>query len=789
MNEHNETHSGMVPSAMEEVHLQDYLAVLQRRRKTFLITFLLVAIAVTGYTLMLQPVYELSTTMHVRDDKLRGNTMLEGLGLTQQNPVETEIEILKSRTNAEEVVRRLKLTWQISDADEGTRVNILEFSSTAEQPVYHLQLLGDGRYQVFNEKDVLLGEGIRGRRLQLDELVLLIDEIQGDPGQQMTLTLCSAADVVESLRRSLNASEVGKGTNIIRLSYQDTDPQRGVELVNTLATVYLERVITLKTEEARKSVDFIEQQLDEVRSFLDTAEQSLETYKRDSGILQLDAEAGVLIEQLTAVEKERSALSLQMRQLEFAHETLGQALEKGEDYAPAVLLDDSVVSGLANRLATLELERRALLVEVTPSHPAVERLDSQIRQAQNQLLALYKTNYRSLTVRYDALDQDLQRFEAQIKELPKAEQELARLTRLATVNADIYTFLLQKHEEARIARAATISNINIIDPAAVPQHPIKPNKRKNLLLGIIVGLMLGVGLAFFQEYLDDTIKDAETAKRALGLPALAVIPRIRHAETEEKTLSIAHALVTHHQPRSAPAEAFRSLRTALHFTAANQAAQVFLITSAFPGEGKTTISANLAEAFAQAGRKVLLIGCDLRIPTLHQIFGRDKSPGLTEYLVGDAELGQILHDTQSTDFHFISSGITPPNPAELLDSHAMQSLIDQLRQRYDTIILDAPPLLAVTDSSVLTAYADMSIVVVEAGGVKIKAAEHVSERLAMTAKPVAGFVLNDKFGKGAHYYGSYRGRYGYGYGYGYGYDGEGSTQQGRGSLLSRLFKG
>ena len=767
----------------EEIHLSDYLSVLYRRRRIIMVAFCLVFGAVALYTFMMKPVYEVATTLHVRDEKMQGPGMLEGLGLTQQNPVETEIEILKSRTIAEEVVRRLRLDWQLDDQSEGLQLQLLEFASAAEVPEYTLLVTGSDSYQVFDDDQQLLGDATSGVRFQHAGLSLLVAELNGQIGDSVNLTQLSFNQVVMGLRKQIKASEVGKGTSIIRVAYQDIDPDRARDLINLLATIYLQRSINQKSEEARKSVDFIEQQLSSVRTLLDSAELGLEDFKRDSGIIRLDAEAEALIDQLTQVEKERSGVSLRTAQVNFALETLQQALAHGQSYSPAVLLDDPVVATLAQQIAKFEIEKRALLVEVTAAHPAIQTLNDQISQILHKLLAVYRSTQQSLAVRTSSLTTEMNRYEAGLKRLPSAEQQLARLMRLATVNADIYTFLLQKQQEARIAKAATISNISIIDPAISPDRPVKPKKKKNLLLGLIVGLMLGVGLAFFQEYLDDTITDVETAKRVLGFPSLAVIPRIPQADQQLKTGAAAsqRPLITFTDPRSPAAEAFRSLRTSLHFSSAKKDHQVVLITSAFPGEGKSTISANLAETLSQTGARVLLIGCDLRRPTLHTIFDSSKTPGLTELLVGDVQTADVIQSTGIHKLDFISAGTTPPNPAELLDGTVMRDLILDLRQTYDTVILDAPPLLAVTDSSILTALCDEVIVVIHAGGVKVKAAQRVVELLESSQAPVVGFVMNDKEGKSAAYYSSY----GYGYGYGYGED----LPEPKKSLWARIFKG
>jgi tyrosine-protein kinase Etk/Wzc len=754
----------------EEVHLSDYLNVLYRRRRIAVAGFLAVVIGVTLYTFLARPVYEATATLHVRDEKVRGGNLLGDLGLSRDNPIETEIEIVKSRTNIEEVVRRLHLNWVVDDRSDGLSFRLADFASAAEDPEYRLELTDGASYRVLDGDARVVAEGGSGVLARGDGFSLLLDDLQGKPGDAFRLTLTSFNATVNTLREAVRASEVGKGTNIIRLSYQSHDPVMASDVVNGLAQAYLERSIVLKTQEASRSVEFIAQQLEQVRTTLDGAERDLENFKSASGVVRLDAEAATLVERLASSEKEQTAVRLRQRQAEFAADALKQALERRESYAPAILLDEPVVAALAQKLTALEVEKQGLLVELAPGHPAVQAVQERIAEVQRKLFGNYRSILAGLRDTDRTLGDNLERYESELKKLPAAELELARLSRLATVNAEIYTFLLQKHEEARIAKASTISNINIIDPAIAPEKPVKPQKKKNLLLGLIVGAMLGVGLAFFREYLDDSIKDEEGAKRLLGLPVLTLIPFIgRRANSRPKkgeALPPERTLIADLDPRSSAAESFRSLRTALHFAGNGRPNQVLLVTSTLPGEGKTTVSANLAVTLAQTGSRVLLIGCDLRKPTLHQMFHGDNTNGLTDYLVGDADLEKAVRATGLYNLDFISAGTVPPNPAELLGSERMRKMLEELRGRYDTILLDAPPTLAVTDAAVLTTFADATVMVVEIGGVGAKAAQRAMEVLRSTRTPLAGLILNDKRNRGVEYYGYY-GRYGkYAFGYG-----------------------
>lgn len=764
----------------EEVHLQDYINVLLRRRKTFVIVFCAIFFGVAFYTYQMSPLYEAKATLHVRDDKVRGNGLLEGLGMAPENSIQTEIEILRSRTNLEEVVRRLHLDWVINKSNDRLTFQVLDFASKDENPNYTISLLDGQRYQVRTADDRMIGEGRSGHLLKVGGFRLLVDNLKGEKGQKFELAMTSFKGMVQSLRGAISATEVGKGTNIIQLAYRNTDPALASAVVNTLANVYRERNVLLKSEEANKSVEFIEKQLQSVRENLDVTEEQLADYKSVSGVIEMGTEATSLLELLTGKEKELASVDLIRRQAEFAVESLQNAMSEQKGYVPAVLMDDPVVASMGQKLASLEVEKQRLLVDMTEMHPDVRAVQGQITQVQKKLLSTYEQLLSGLKKQAYTVNQDLQRYEARARQLPAAERDIARLTRRSTVNADTYIFMLQKHEEARLARAVTISNVNIIDSAIVPDYPIKPQKTKNLLLGFIVGCMAGIGLVFLLEYLDDSIKDGELAKREVGLPLLSVIPYIGMGRKGKESQALVDSnksrrvLIAQFKPKSAAAEAFRSLRTALHFSSLGREKKVLLVTSAFPSEGKTTISGNLAVTLAQTGNRVLLVGCDLRKPTLQDMFGGSDSGGLTEVLVGDAKVEDVIKPTGLFQLDFLPSGAVPPNPAELLDSERMKNLLNDLRDQYDIILLDAPPVLAVTDATILTALAEQVVWVMSVGGVSIKAARRVKEIMDGTKAPLVGFVLNDKNQEGQGYYGSYGGygsygRYGYGYGYGYGY--------------------
>jgi tyrosine-protein kinase Etk/Wzc len=618
---------------------------------------------------------------------------------------------------------------------------------------------------VKNADGSVAARGKPGLPVRTESLTLLLNEIQGKRGDRFRLRQRPFNESVELLRESVKVNEVRKMTNVIKVTYNDTNPVLASAVVNTLVQAYLEQTLSFRTEEASNTVKFVENQLKGTREELDRSEQNLQTYKSTSGMVKLDAEAEELVRKLSEIEKERASVILQRNQVEFALEALKKARRKGGVYSPAAFKDDPLIGSMATRLTELEMQRRALVAENTERHPQVKAVQGQIDQLQKKIQSTFETARLNLTKQEASIKQQIAQYEAKLGKLPEAERTQARLMRLSKVNADIYTFLLQKHEEARIAKASTISNINVVDPAIVPDEPVKPQKGINLLFGLLIGLMFGTGAAFFMDHLDDSIKDEEDAKHVLAWPLLAMIPAIEGAAKGSGPSD----LVVQHNPKSSPAEAFRGLRTAVHFSSLKRDCKVVMITSSFPGEGKTTIAGNLALTFAQSGNQVLLVDCDLRRPSLHQIFGHSRNPGVTEVLAGDVPLAKALHATGIDNISLLTAGTIPPNPAELLCSDSMRELLARLRSSYDMVILDAPPVIPVTDAPLLTALTDLVVVVVEAGRIPANAAKRMKELLQSVQAPVAGFVLNDRtalYSDTYGYYGKgYYGRHYYGYAY------------------------
>ena len=766
--------NGQFDAFEEEVHLSDYINVVLRRWKIALLVFLLVFLGVAAYTFTRVPVYEAYATLEVQ--KNQQGSMLAELGVESDSTLSTEIEVLRSRSLAEKVVRRKNLEWQVVQEPNPFNAVLSHFSAVTKLPGITITLDGPQSYKVTDLSGRLLGAARSGELFQAEGIALQLDFDNGAAGRTMTIERQQLEPVVNELLGSLNVVELGIGSNILRVSSQSSDPNRARDVVNTLTEAYREQSVESKTRQAGKTVEFIGQQLAGLKGVLDRSEQALQEYKLQTGLMTLGSEGGGLVEKLVSLEQEKAEVALKRQRVDYAIAELKRAINEGRTFTSPTIEGVPQIAEAANRLAELEAERKSLLVDFTPAHPAVIEVQSNIRRVQEAMLSTYQSLRQELEFEKRDLAKTIAGFDEKLEEVPEAELELAKRTRVHKVNAELYNFLLQKQQEASIAEASTISSVEIIDPALTPKQPIKPNKEKNLALGLILGVMLGIGMVFLLDYMDQTIKTSDDVKDKLGLNVFGIIPRIPFADEDAKLPR--KRLVTTLAPKAPVVEAFRALRTNLSYTIAKQTHTVIMVTSSLPGEGKSTIAGNLAVVISQTGAKVLLLGCDLRRPSLYGMFDISHQPGLVDLLI-DKNLDGLHHINQPR-LDVLPSGTIPPNPAEILDSDRFSQFVNLSRERYDYVIIDAPPVLPVTDTQILAPLVDLCLVTLEPCRVPEKAAKQMVENLKAVDAKIAGVVLNDKSGRGFKYYGSY-GYYGnkqYG-----GYYGETDHDKPRGVLV------
>ncbi len=577
-----------------------------------------------------------------------------------------------------------------------------------------------------------------------------------------------------------------KGTDILQLSFQHTDPIVATQVSDVWAQVFVEQNRQANRLEASSAAKFIKSQLEKTKLDLATAEQALRDYKATHGAVDLSEEARASVQGMATLEVElRQATAAQhvaSSRVSAMRKQLG--MSSAQAMTSTAVSQDGTIQKLRQQL--LELETSPILsnASLTPDHPEVKALQNQIsvirrtlaqeaaavvgrqysgggdavrsnldpiRQNLTKELVAAEIDALGYQTRVDSLSRVVGTFNGRLATLPNKELNLTRLSRNATVTAELYKMLLQKHEEARIQEAMNVGNVRIVEEATLPDRPVKPKKLQNMLVAIVVGLMAGIGVAMFLEYLDDSIQTTDDAEDAVPLTTLGIIPWVRSQESAQ--------LVALTDPRSPASEAYRTLRTNIKFLSADTAIRTLTITSAGPEEGKSTTIANLAVSFAQSGKKVLVVDTDMRKPTMHNVFGLPNTDGVSSVLTGERTLDECLRHTGQEGLLVLTCGPLPPNPAELLESQRMTNLIEELKERFDLVLFDAPPIIAVTDASILASRVDGLLLLLGINKVTRKAARHALQLLGRAKVKVWGSVVRGVRPDNDGYYYSYYHRY------------------------------
>lgn len=570
-----------------------------------------------------------------------------------------------------------------------------------------------------------------------------------------------------------------KGTDMVQIAYEDTDPRRAQKVANAWAEIFVKENLASNTKEARQAVRLMTGQLEKTKGELERAELALRDYKLSHRAIDLSEQARSSIATVTSVETELRQTDAAYRAAQTRAGGLRRqlGLNASQALAASALSQDPSVIRLRQQL--LEAETNPVLANTAlgAQHPDVRSAHAQVETLRRKLtihasrVLGHRIGSGAVQQSLDPIRQDLTRdlvqaeiealsyqtrvqalraltagYNRRLDLLPNQELQLTRLTRNAAVSAETYKMLLSKLEEARFKESISVGNVRIVDLALLPELPIRPQKAFLLAAALAVGLVLGLGIALFLEYLDDTIQTAEDAEAALTLPVLAVVPWMRKTKNA--------GLVTQQAPRSAFAEAYRTLRTNIRFLAGNDL-KTLVVTSAGPGEGKSTTVVNLAFVFSQSGRRVLLVDADMRRPTIHAAFKLPNERGLSTILAGEHALDALVREGPNEKVHVLTSGPPPVDPAELLESPAMEAFLAQAKAKYDLVIFDAPPVIAVMDACVLGARADGVMLLLGLNKVTHKAARHAFKLLQAANVRIFGMVLRGVRPENDPYYYNY----------------------------------
>jgi len=742
-----------------EVHLRDLLGVVNRHWRLVALLTVLVA---TGawYTARRQvPLYQSRLTVQVSSPR-RGFPQLEGTRVDelalQTDPVLSEALILTTQQLALEVVRNLGLQLELDDPGlrRGDLLAAVAVDSAAPAGAYRLTVQPARGFELKDAFGTVVAQGIAG------------EPIRG-PGFTLRLVPSPEARTVDfHVGRPEAAAawvsgglsyDVREGTNAVDISFSGTDPTLVPQILNAAAVALRQDGVRRALEIAARKRTYVAEQLAKADSSYRAKLAELQRFKEGEQITDLSVEEQAVVQTIQALEQQRQQLTVQMA-------TLRQALGEPADSIGIETLNrlaavqdigqNTALGFQIHNLLTLHEQRRTITagtLGLRERNPQVDALDQRIRQANQALRHAVTAALESLESRRQALDQRIASGRAQLRTFPGKESRIAQLQLEAGILNDTYRYLLTEYESARLDEATIGPYINLLDPAS-PAFRVGTTLRQKIVLGILVGLLLGLGGAFFLEYLDQTIKNAGDVERVIGVPVLGLIPYDPALGRSGNGKRTPIAIVARAGPDQPAAEAFRALRTNVTFVGAEKPLQFVSITSPGPGEGKSTTAANLAVALAQGGQRTLLIDGDLRRPLIHRAFALVQEPGLTDVLVGRATAQEAVRPEVAAGLDVLPSGAIPPNPSELLGSAAMHQLISSLRHDYHYIVIDTPPTLPVTDASVVASSADAAILVLKSGDTEETAAQRALEQLRRVHARIAGAVLNGVSRRQDRYY-------------------------------------
>ncbi|MGQ9534237.1 MAG: GumC family protein [bacterium] len=746
----------------KELTFQDYIDIIQKRRKLIIICALAATVCAILISLNLPKIYEATVKFKLELSEAKPTFFTEIYTPQRVDPVESELEIIRSRALARSVVKKLGLNFVVNNHNRQLFDSILIRDNFA--PGRYLMKFDDNdKFVIVNNKEEIIGKGAINSLFDNGGLRFLLKE---KPARNhLEFSVLNVENATEELIGNISARQI-KNTALVMLKARSTMPEMAAKIANTLAQEYILYTLESLRESARGSKEFIESQIKIFGTELDSAEEKLRKYKQKSGVFLLSETAREIINALAQFEVEREKAIVELNETESSLKKLESELARDEasygyykKMASFPTISNSpLILKLKDQLKTLELQKQAYQhdpLKLKEIEAQISQIEQEINQTSKQIalagpsvgdpvfqsvitnIINSETKLIALQSRIDALNQISEQHNRRLKQLPEAEVNLAQLERQKKANEDIYTMLLGKLEESKIAEAIQISQARIIDYAIVPDKPVEPKPRQNGILGLILGLLIGVGGAFLIEYLNTTVRSAKEIEELTEITVLANVPMVKNRHPID--------IPTIKEPHSDIAEAYRILRTNIIFSAATRSIKSLLVTSTVPQEGKTTTCINLGITFAQLGQKVIILDCDFRRPKLHNYFKslvKNNHNGLSDILINRIKLKDALIKSQFENLYFITSGTIPSNPVELLGSSRMLEIIDDLKNSFEFILIDAPPALGIADARVLGRICDGILVVVMTGKTVRNAVLEVKEELERAGEKIIGFVLN-----------------------------------------------
>lgn len=674
------------------------------------------ALCAAVYTLFATPIYSADALVQIEQNT--GNSLVQDIGsaLSNKPPAsEAEIQLIQSRLVLGKTVDDLNLDiavtkdtfpifgagWDRLMGRQNETVNVTTFTlpKAMNEQTFTLNVLNDKSYQLVSDGG-FSARGQVGKVLEHDGVTMLVEAIHASPESQFTVSKFSTLGMINTLQNNLMVTETGKDTGVLSLTFTGEDREQIRQILDSITRYYLQQNVERKSEEAAKSLAFLAKQLPEVRNRLDVAENKLNAFRQDKDSVDLPLEAKAVLDSMVNIDAQ------------------------------------------LNELTFKEAEISKLF---TKAHPA----------------------YRTLLEKRQALEDEKSKLNGRVTAMPKTQQEIVRLTRDVESGQQVYMQLLNKQQELKITEASTVGDVRIVDPAIAQPGVLKPKTALIILGSIILCLMLSVVGVLLRSLFNRGI-ESPLALEEHGISVYASIPLSEWQKARDNVQTIKGVkrykqsqLLAVGNPTDLAIEAVRSLRTSLHFAMMQARNNVLMLTGVSPSIGKTFVCANLAAVISQTNKRVLLIDCDMRKGYTHELLGTNNVNGLSEILIGKGDISSSAKPTSIPHFDLIPRGQVPPNPSELLMSERFGELIAWASSHYDLVLIDTPPILAVTDAAIVGRHVGTTLMVARYAVNTLKEVETSLSRFEQNGIQVKGVILNSIFRRASGYqdYGYYEYEY------------------------------
>ncbi|KHS85365.1 tyrosine-protein kinase Wzc [Pectobacterium brasiliense] len=662
------------------------------------------------YAMLATPVYKADALIQVEQSS--GNSLLNDISsmLPDAKPQSAaEIELIKSRMVIGKTVNDLALDIDVEQkyfplvgkgiarlaGNEPGKIAVprLDVPASWQDETLSLEVLPNQQYTV-EAGDTVKFTGSIGQLENHNGITLLVSDIAAEPGTVFRIQKLNQLTAINDLLDNFSVADKGKDTGVLALSLEGDDPALTTKILSSISQNYLQQNVERKSEEAGKSLEFLKEQLPNVRSSLNEAENKLNQFRQQNESVDLSLEAKAVLDTTVAVEAQLNELTFKEAEI--------------------------------SKLYTRE-------------HPA----------------------YRALMEKRKTLEQERDKLNKRVGAMPKTQQEILRLTRDVQAGQEVYMQLLNKQQELSINKASTVGNVRIVDNAVIQPKPVKPKKALIVLLAMILGGMAATAFVILKTLLHKGIESPEQLEE-LGINVYASVPLSEWQQKKDRALlgkkskkgnTRAADLLAVGNPADLAIEAIRSLRTSLHFAMMEAKNNVLMISGASPAIGKTFVSANLGAVIAQSGQRVLIVDCDMRKGYAHELMGTDGTNGLSDILSGQCDVTKSVRKTAVENMDFIPRGQVPPNPSELLMHSRFAEFIKWAGEHYDLVLLDTPPILAVTDAAIISRHAGTSLLVARFEMNTVKEIEVSIRRFEQNGTEIKGVILNAIVKRAASYYG------------------------------------